>query len=132
MTPDLTVFAKGISNGYPMGAVVGRRQFMEPVANMFISSAYWDDNIGVVAALTTLKELQRRDAIAHFHALGTGLKERFNRAAQEIGVPAECYGVEGHPGIRFQIEDAAAAKKVQPAFTIWGAKTASFNLCNSL
>ncbi len=116
VTPDLTVFAKGISNGYAMGAVVGRREFMVPVANMFISSAYWDDNIGVVAALTTLRELQRRDAIAHFHALGTALKERFNRAAREIGVAAECFGVEGHPGIRFQIDDPATARKVQTLF----------------
>ena len=28
VTPDMSVFAKAISNGYPMGAVVGKREFM--------------------------------------------------------------------------------------------------------
>ena len=30
VTPDMSVFAKAISNGYPMGAVVGKREFMAP------------------------------------------------------------------------------------------------------
>lgn len=126
VVPDLTVFAKAISNGYPMGAVVGRRQFMEPVANMFISSAYWDDNIGVVAALTTLRELQRRHAIAHFHALGTAFKQRFNQAAREVGIAAECLGVEGHPAIRFHVDDQATAKKVQTLFIQENARRGAF------
>ena len=46
-------FAKSISNGYPMGAVVGKREVMEPAAHMFISSTYWSDTIGLRAALTT-------------------------------------------------------------------------------
>ena len=55
VTPDMTALAKGISNGYPMGAVVGKREVMAPAAQMFISSAYWDDNVGIVAALTTFE-----------------------------------------------------------------------------
>ena len=61
VTPDMTVLAKAMSNGYPMGAVVGSREAMEPAKNMFISSSYWSDNIGLVATLTTIKELQRRE-----------------------------------------------------------------------
>ena len=37
VTPDMAVFAKAISNGYPMAAVVGRREVMEPAGRMFIS-----------------------------------------------------------------------------------------------
>ena len=88
VTPDISVFAKAISNGYPMGAVVGKREFMEPAAQMFISSAYWDDNIGIAAALATLRELERRDAVAHFNHIGALFKEQVNAAAAAVGVAA--------------------------------------------
>jgi glutamate-1-semialdehyde 2,1-aminomutase len=116
VTPDMTVLAKGISNGYPMGAVVGKREVMEPASRMFISSAYWDDNIGIIAALTTLRELERRQAPAYFARIGADLKQRVNGAAQEIGVPAACVGVDAHPGIRFELGDAEVAKKVTTLF----------------
>ena len=116
VTPDMSVFAKGISNGYPMGAVVGRREVMEPASRMFISSAYWDDNIGITAALTTLRELEGRKAAEHFAWLGREFKTRVNRAAAEVGVPVECTGVDGHPGIRFNIEEAEVAKKAVTLF----------------
>ena len=116
VTPDLSVFAKAISNGYPMAAVVGKREFMEPSARMFISSAYWDDNVGIAAALATLKELQRRDAVSHFQRLGSEFKKRINKVAHDVGVQAECVGIAAHPGIRFQVDDPADAGKVTTLF----------------
>ena len=122
VTPDMSVFAKAISNGYPMAAVVGSREFMAPAERMFISSAYWDDAIGVTAALTTLKELQRRNAVAHFEYVGAQFKKRINRAAADAGVDAECYGIASHPGIRFNLEDPAKQKVVQTLFVQENAK----------
>jgi len=116
VVPDMTVFAKAISNGYPMAAVVGQRRFMEPATRMFISSAYWDDNIGAVAALTTLRELERRGAVEQFKQLGDNFKARINQAAQAVGLDAECVGIAAHPGIRINVEDPQAAKKVATLF----------------
>jgi glutamate-1-semialdehyde aminotransferase len=116
VTPDMSVFAKAMSNGYPMAAVVGKREFMEPSERMFISSAYWDDCVGIVAALTTLKELQRRDAVAYFEKLGDDFRTCINRAAADVGLQAECAGVAGHPSIRIHVEDGETAKKVSTLF----------------
>jgi len=122
VTPDMSVFAKAISNGYPMGAVVGKREFMEPASRMFISSAYWDDSVGIIAALTTLRELQRRDAVAHFERIGSKFKKEVNRVADEVGLAAECVGVAAHPGIRFHVDDSGTAKKVSTLFIQENAK----------
>ena len=116
VTPDISVFAKAISNGYPMGAVVGKREFMEPAAQMFISSAYWDDNIGIAAALATLRELERRDAVAHFNHIGALFKEQVNAAAAAVGLDAACEGIAAHPRIRIGADDAAVAAKVNALF----------------
>ena len=60
VVPDMTVIAKCMSNGYPMGAVVGSREVMEPAGQMFVSSSYWSDNVGLAASITTINELERR------------------------------------------------------------------------
>ena len=116
VTPDMSVFAKAISNGYPMAAVVGSCEVMEPASRMFISSAYWDDNIGAVAALTTLRELQERNAVAHFEELGEAFRHRVDKAARDVGLAAACVGVAAHPGIRFDLDDEATSKKVETLF----------------
>jgi len=101
VTPDMAVFAKSISNGYPFAAVVGRRDVMAPAERMFISSTYWSDTIGLTAALTTMREARRRDVPGQLARTGAELKERLNAAAHEVGWPAICQGVDVHPVLRF-------------------------------
>jgi glutamate-1-semialdehyde 2,1-aminomutase len=120
--PDLAVFAKAISNGYPMAAVVGRQEFMEPSSKMFISSAYWDDTIGTVAALTTLHELIRRQAVDHFVQIGTSFGQMIGRCAGETGMPARCVGNPAEPGIRFDIDDPDTARIASTLFIQENAK----------
>ena len=122
VTPDMSVFAKAISNGYPMAAIVGKREFMQPAERMFVSSAYWDDLIGVAAALATLRELQRRNAVAHFEQIGDQFKTRINAAAKDVGLQAESVGIAAHPGIRFNLEDPAKQKLVTTLFVQENAK----------
>ncbi len=107
ITPDIAVFAKAISNGYPMGAVVGRRAVMEPAGRMFISSTYWSDTIGLRAALTTIRELRQREVPAYLDRLGTELQKQMNEAAAATGMKVRCGGLSVHPALQFQTEDAA-------------------------
>ena len=112
VTPDLAVFAKSISNGYPLAAVVGKRPVMEAAATMFISSTYWSDCIGLRAALTTIRELRRREVPAYLDRLGRELGQRLNGAAAETGLPVECRGLTVHPHLQFQVKDEATKKKL--------------------
>jgi glutamate-1-semialdehyde 2,1-aminomutase len=105
VTPDMAVFAKSISNGYPLGVVVGSRDAMEPAARMFISSTYWSDTLGLRAALTTLREIRRRELPAYFDCLGRELQDRLNAAARETGFPVTCGGIATHPHLHFGTDD---------------------------
>jgi len=120
VTPDMTVVAKCMSNGYPMGAVVGQRAVMEPAARMFISSSYWSDNIGLVAALTTIRELKRRDAQNHFQRIGEGLKSALSRSFAEAGLGGRCAGVYANPYLIFELPESFQspmdARKVNTLF----------------
>ena len=57
LKPDIAVFAKGISNGYPMAAIIGKESIMQKAQETFISSTYWTDRIGPVSAIATIKKL---------------------------------------------------------------------------
>ena len=112
VTPDIAVFAKAISNGYPIAAVVGQRAVMESAARMFISSTYWSDTIGLRAALTTIQELRRRQVPAQLESLGNEIMQRINQAAAETGFPAVCRGLSTHPLLEFQTDDPATKSKL--------------------
>lgn len=105
VTPDIAVFAKSISNGYPMAAVVGRRDVMEAASQMFISSTYWSDTIGLRAALTTIHEARRRGLSDQLWKFGAELKRSLNQAAADVGVAATCTGIDVHPAMQFSVPE---------------------------
>src|SRR5438094_942774 len=78
-----------------------------PAGRMFISSTYWSDTIGLRAALTTIREVRRRDIPVYLNRLGTDLKNRLNEAARQTGLNVTCGGLSVHPALRFQVEDPA-------------------------
>lgn len=112
VTPDMAVFAKSLSNGYPMGAVVGRRAVMEPAGQMFISSTYWSDTIGLRAALTTLNEIETRGVPAQLAELGRTLKTSLNELAVECNAPVQCTGIDTHPHLHFDVANDATKTKL--------------------
>ncbi len=116
VTPDMTVVAKAMSNGYPMGAVVGSRAVMEPAARMFISSSYWSDNIGLVASLTTIRELKRRDSETRLRETGEKLRAAINGAMAESGLPGKCAGLSANPYVALDLPDGVDSRKVSTLF----------------
>ncbi|MBZ0294548.1 MAG: aminotransferase class III-fold pyridoxal phosphate-dependent enzyme [Anaerolineae bacterium] len=116
ITPDMTVVAKAMSNGYPMGAVVGSRDAMEPAKRMFISSSYWSDNIGLAASLTTISELYRRDSEQRFQEIGEALRVALNQAIADSGLQGACTGLHTNPAITLQLPDESLRPKVNTLF----------------
>ena len=114
--PDMTVLAKAMSNGYPMGAVVGSRAVMEPAARMFISSSYWSDNIGLIAALTTIRELKRRDASARFQEIGEKLRQTMNEAIRSTGLTGSFEGLHTDPTLVLNLPDEKLRPRVNTLF----------------
>lgn len=68
--PDIAVFAKGMSNGFPMGAVIGKKEFMDAAQESFISSTYWTESIGPIAAIATIKKMLKYNVQDHMVACG--------------------------------------------------------------
>lgn len=94
VAPDMAVFAKGISNGYAMGAVIGRTRVMEACQQSFISSSYWTEGIGPTAALATVRKLKKLDLPAHLRRIGQLMAKGWTSLGQSHSLPSI---VEGRP-----------------------------------
>jgi glutamate-1-semialdehyde aminotransferase len=69
--PDVAVFAKSLSNGIPMGAVLGRAEVMQAAQESFISSSFWTESMGPAAALAAIEKMRRIDASARAAEAGS-------------------------------------------------------------
>jgi len=116
ITPDITVVAKCMSNGYPMGAVVGSREVMAPAKDMFISSSYWSDNIGLVASLTTIRELNRRNSAERFDEIGEGLRAALGEAIDSAGISARVTGLNIGLSVEIDVPDESLSPKAKTLF----------------
>ena len=92
--PDIAVFAKGISNGYPMAAIIGKEDIMKAAHKTFISSTYWTDRIGPSAAIATIKKYLKEDVPSHLVKIGKmiqngwkSLSEKYNIVIKVTGIP---------------------------------------------
>jgi glutamate-1-semialdehyde 2,1-aminomutase len=81
--PDIAVFAKGISNGFPMGIIIGKKQFMDYAQDSFISSTYWSERIGPVAALATINKMIERNIPEHLINCGKKVQEGWISLAEK-------------------------------------------------
>ncbi len=101
VVPDLATFGKGMANGLPLAAVVGRADLMSEFEEIFVSSTFGGDALALAACLATLDEYAARPVIDHLWRMGRRFQEGFAAAAARRGVPARCIGYPVHPKIVF-------------------------------
>jgi len=106
LAPDLAVFAKGMSNGYPMAAIIGRRSVMEAAQDTFVSSTYWTEGVGPAAALATIRKHRRLAVPRHLVAVGERLRAGWRQAAEAADLPVSFDGIPPLTGLSFDLPDA--------------------------
>jgi glutamate-1-semialdehyde 2,1-aminomutase len=93
LEPDIAVFGKGISNGYPMAAVIGKREVMEAAQDSFISSTYWTEKIGFVAAITAIKKMVDNSTHKHLGSTGKKIQEGWRLLADKNNIDIDITGI---------------------------------------
>lgn len=115
VNPDVAVFAKAMSNGYPMAAIIGRGKVMEGAQQTFVSSTYWTERIGPVAALAAIGEMERLGVVAHIDRIGRQVRAGWNAAAARHGVPIK---PQGQPALCiFSFDCGDLSRAVMTLFT---------------
>lgn len=104
--PDLAAFGKGMANGMPISAIVGKREIMKELEEVFFSFTFGGEALSLAAAIATIREMREKDVIQYFWKQGNRLKEGYNRLTQEFGLAeyTQCTGLPAHAAIYFKID----------------------------
>ena len=108
--PDVAVFAKAISNGYPMAAVIGIEDVMQAAQSSFVSSTYWTERIGPAAALATIRKHQHCDVPRHLIEVGERIQSGWRAAAARAGLSVTVYGIPPLSHFSFDYENGQAIR----------------------
>lgn len=94
VTPDLTVLGKGMANGYAISVVTGKSDVMMAAASrLFISSTFFPNSDGYIAALKTIEILERDSVLNNIWEKGGRFLDRVRRIIDRYDIGAELSGV---------------------------------------
>ena len=102
INPDLACFGKGLGAGFPIAALVGRKDLIDEFYSEqppFMSFTHAGNTVGLAAAKATI-EVLREFNWPKFQNIGTELKAAFNREFNHLG--AEAVGQPSRHQFRFQ------------------------------
>lgn len=86
VTPDLTTISKGMGNGYPISAVVGRAEYMDSFNQTPTAGTFSVEALSIAASLETIREIVERDVPAHLWRMGQRLIDGLNGICEAHGM----------------------------------------------
>jgi len=78
VTPDISTFSKGISNGYPISVIAGTSDIMDQFEKIWGFTTFGGDAVPMAAALATISEMSQKPVIQHIWNYGANLKLALN------------------------------------------------------
>lgn len=96
VTPDLSCFAKAISNGVPLSAVVGKKKYMKLFNDVFFSFTYGGECIGLAAAKACIKKIQNKKVLDVIKFNGNIFQTKLNYLISSFNLD-NYFSCDGHP-----------------------------------
>jgi len=101
ITPDLTILGKILGGGFPIGAVVGRRDVMklfdalkfERPNYVFQGGTFCGNPVSLTAGLKTLKLLEDGTIISKLNHMGEKVREELRDIFETAGIDVQVTGV---------------------------------------
>ncbi len=103
VTPDLAAYAKAISNGYPVSAYAGKREYMQTLENTIITTTYAGETLSLAACIAVMDIMKNEPVNDHINAMGRKLRQGFDAIFSESDFPAETKGLDMAPFIEFKL-----------------------------
>ena len=110
--PDLATFGKALGNGYAITAVIGNTEVMKSTNDSFISSTFWTERIGSVAALKTLEVMEKTKSWEILPEIGGLVKELWRDVAKTNGLEIEIFGINSMSKFRFLSNGSSQLKTI--------------------
>ena len=102
VTPDLTALGKGLANGFPLSAVVGRVELMRLMEEIFFSFTMGGETLSLAAAIATMNKVREHGVPARLAKLGTLILSELESLIGKHEL-TEFASVAGHPSWSFLV-----------------------------
>jgi glutamate-1-semialdehyde aminotransferase len=102
VTPDLSTFGKGIANGYPLSALVGKKKYMQTIEEIFFSGTFGGETLSLAAANAVINKLKNENILGTMESVGLRLISEVNRLILEKEL-SKVVEIKGHPTWSFLI-----------------------------
>jgi glutamate-1-semialdehyde 2,1-aminomutase len=108
--PDIAMFGKAMGNGYAVTATIGRREVMEAAQSSFISSTFWTERIGSVAALKTIEVMEKEKSWELITSTGNKIRKGWQELADLNKLQINHFGLPALTGFNFDSTNALKYK----------------------
>jgi glutamate-1-semialdehyde aminotransferase/spore coat polysaccharide biosynthesis protein SpsF (cytidylyltransferase family) len=108
--PDIAVFGKAISNGFPLGVILGKKTVMESAQETFISSTYWTEGIGFTAGLITINKFVSNNVAEYIKKLGEYFQSELKNLAIKNNIKLTVSGLPCITTFIFNYDNMLAIK----------------------
>ena len=103
INPDIATFGKCLGNGYSITAILGRKEIMNSAQDSFISSTFFSERIGFVAALKTISILEKDKPWTKINLIAKYYKKKLIKIAKKQKIKIK---ISGLPAIiNFSVEN---------------------------
>lgn len=116
IVPDLACFGKGMANGLPISAIVGKKEFMKELSDIFFSMTYSGETTGMAAAIATIKEIRDKNVIDYIWKQGKKLRDGLKNIKEETGINMDIPGNPPRSGIVFRDSEGNASMDMKSLF----------------
>jgi len=97
LEPDIVTIGKALGNGHPIAAILGKRNVMEAAQNSFISSTYWTERVGFVAALETINQFEKHNVVEYLKSLGSYIDLKLVEIFEDLDLLIRNVGIQTIP-----------------------------------
>ncbi|MFM2330938.1 MAG: Glutamate-semialdehyde -aminomutase [Candidatus Parcubacteria bacterium] len=112
IAPDIVLYSKAMSNGYPMAALVGKKEVLREAEASFISSTYHSERIGPAAALATIQKMQKLRVTEYVDRMGYKIGAVWESAARKHRLPIVVEGPGAFIQFTFNHPEANVLKAI--------------------
>ena len=102
VNPDLAMFGKAMGNGYAINAIIGKRKYMKNAEKTFISSTFWTERVGSVAALSTIKYMEKNKTFKKIIAQGKKIKNKWKELSIKYKIDLDIISMDSIPIFLFK------------------------------
>ncbi len=116
VVPDLACLGKGMANGMPLSAIVGKREHMRHLPDTAYGMTFRGEALSLAAALAVTRILRREPVTEHIAAIGSKLREAFRKACGRRSVRADLFGPSARMTFQFEEVGPLDAARLQTIF----------------